>query len=166
MADKKNDGVQKLTVENQAFSLADLGFLSDLASVPSDMRTSQADVLLPAYSTNFAEVILSTKSNNSATLLEQLLEPTAGGDVKTPDMAHTIIMQENRSPNWVESQKALRGTSFETENSADRINQALQPFDELLPTLSDGVDKIVKAQEAQTKAQKKLEEADDIDGQT
>ena len=170
MADKKNDGVQKLTVENQAFSLADLGFLSDLASVPSDMRSSQADVLLPAYSTNFAEVILSTKSNNSATLLEQLLEPTASGGDKTPDMTHTIIVQENRSSNWLESQTALRGVPFESTTSADRINEALKPFSaeaDLIGNLAKDVDeKISSAREAEALAKEKLDTIDNSDGQT
>lgn len=137
LADKSRDGVQKVTVENRAFSIADLGFLSDLSSLPSDLKSSQSDVLLPAYSDNFADIIMTSSSNNSVTLLDQLLETTSSGEPKTIDMIHSIVNQENRSANWSQSQSALRGVSLETQNSADIIKSAVD-------TLSDNFDRVVQ----------------------
>lgn len=140
LADKQKDGVQKLTVENRAFSIADLGFLSDLDSLPSDLRTAQSDVLLPAYSTDFAEIIMSTSSGSSAQLLDQLLEPTASGEEKSRDMIHTIITQESKSSNWATSQSALRGTVLENQTSADILRSTVQGLGKIATNTLDRVE--------------------------
>ena len=157
LADKAKDGVQKLTVENRAYSIADLGFLSDLNSLPSDLKTSQSDVLLPAYSSNFAEVVTGVQSNNSADLLDQLITPTASGQDKTMDMMHTIITQENRSPNWAESQSALRGRSLETRNSADILKEGLETLaNDFEKTITKAENDLTKTFEEKKKAENNL----------
>lgn len=161
LADKSRDGVQKVTVENRAFSIADLGFLSDLSSLPSDLKSSQSDVLLPAYSSNFADIIAYNNASSTAGLIDQLMATTESGEPKTMDMVHSIINQENRSPNWSQSQSALRGVAFETQNSADIIKDALE-------TVSDNFDRITqqstdnfnRALEEQQRAKENLENPD------
>ena len=156
LADKSRDGVQKVTVENRAFSIADLGFLSDLSSLPSDLKSSQSDVLLPAYSDNFADIIMTSSSSNSVTLLDQLLETTSSGEPKTIDMIHSIVNQENRSANWSQSQSALRGVSLETQNSADILRDTVD-------TLSDNFDRVVQqSSDSLTQAYSEQQRAKDI----
>lgn len=156
LADKSRDGVQKLTVENRAFSIADLGFLSDVASLPSDLKTSQSDVLLPAYSDNFADIVMGSGSN-SATLLDQLLATTASGAPKTRDMIHSIVSQENRSPNWSASQSALRGNSLETQNSADIIRDTVDTLNQnFQQTIQQGVQAVNQALDSQQQATQNL----------
>ena len=86
---------------------------------------------------------------------------TESGEPKTMDMVHSIINQENRSPNWSQSQSALRGVAFETQNSADIIKDALE-------TVSDNFDRITqqstdnfnRALEEQQRAKENLENPD------
>jgi len=162
MADKARDGTQKLTVENTAFSLADLGFLSGTQDFPADYRSSQADVHLRAYTTDFAILASEINVNAKHELLEQLLNVGA----ISKDTTHTMIQQIEKTGNWEDSQRALRGYSLEgpaidgIKKDWDDLKNAVSQ--ERLDELSGAVS---KAQESFKQAKENMENTDWPDGE-
>jgi hypothetical protein len=141
LANKNNESVFKVGIENAAYSLADLGaFLTTMESA-SDLKASEADIFMGAFSTNFVQIVRQGDYGVMETFAEMGLDNTHLDSASI----RTALEVGRLRPDHRDAHAVLRGTQLETyEKPGEWFTQ------------------VAKASEANKEAQKnKLRQAQD-----
>ena len=120
----QRDSVQKLSVGNAAYSLADLNFHLDTDTI-SDIRPQEAGVLMEAMSTSFAEVL----GTQDLGVIETFAEIEGIEGLSEPDRAQALAIAQKRA-DWEEFQRTIRGRASEvpSQSTLDVINDSIKKF--------------------------------------
>jgi len=131
-ADQVRDGTQKIPIENSAYSLADLGFSKDTLPYASEYRGAEADVSLPAFSTDFVDIAAQQDIGKAEAYADLEFDPSSGEPILDIPSVYQTLEQGSKTPDWRQSQSALRGLALENRqpSTAQEFQAVIDRFDD------------------------------------